>query len=217
MAAHGRRGVASRTCALVLEALGADMEPSAEAVSGTPLVDTGPAKGPAPRAASEILLAYADAGSLPSPESAPLYADAPEPLRRELLALADGAWALADADLCAQWLLPLGEGERAGEELPRRARRRLRTALESVEPELLRQLTAESWRSEVAAQAAARAIASAELPLRAALRALIAGWPGTAQLRLRSDQELGAAIQICGPVRSLLLRIADAAIAQLGL
>jgi tetratricopeptide (TPR) repeat protein len=219
IAEHWRRADSSRTCAIVLEALGADMEPSADAVGGRPLVAVEGSRVPSLRAASEILSAYAEAASLPSPASSAerVYAQAPEALRRELIALAGEAWELADAELSAQWLLPLGKGERAGEELPRRARRRLRAALESAQPEALRALSAGQWRAELAAQAAARAIASGELALGAALRALIAGWPETSHLRLRSNQELAAAIQSCPPVRGLLLRIADAAIAQLGL
>jgi hypothetical protein len=81
----------------------------------------------------------------------------------------------------------------------------------------LRALPPDTWRSELAAQAAARAIRNGELGFEAAVRALIQGWPETSGLRLRSNQDLAAAIQICPPVRSLLLRAADAAIEQLGL
>src|SRR5262249_48689527 len=154
------RGDSSRTCAIVLESLGADMEPRADAASGAPLVETASSREPVLHAASEILQAYEESAALPSPTAERLYAQAPEVLRRELLAVAGEAWNLSDQDLCAQWLLPLGKGERAGEELPRRARRRLRAALEGVDAEQLRALQPIDWRAEIAAQAAARVVAT---------------------------------------------------------
>ena len=100
-------------------------------------------------AATEILRAYEEAGGLPSPDvgAQQCYADAPEALRRELFEVAGTAWSLPDAELCAQWTLPLGKGERAGEELPRRPRRRIRAALEAVREDELRALSAATWRS----------------------------------------------------------------------
>jgi hypothetical protein len=56
-----------------------------------------------------------------------------------------------------------------------------------------------------------------KLPLRDALLHLLSLWPATSQLDLRSGGDLAAALQLCPPARTLLLRLSDAVMDGIGL
>jgi tetratricopeptide (TPR) repeat protein len=217
IADHWRREDAIRTCSLVLEALGADLDPSAEPARGTPLADTNAPSSPVIHAAGEILDVVSECGRLPTAGVERRFSDAPEPLRREIIGIAGEAWDLDDADIVTLWRTTLDQGREAGSDLPRRPRKRLQRALENTDPAELRTIEASDWRAEVVGQAAARVIVAGELDLRETLLAVAAGWPATRHLDLRTGAQISAAIQACPAARSLLLRIADGAIDALGL
>ena len=104
-----------------------------------------------------------------------------------------------------------------GDDLGRKARKRLKKALRSFDTELLRVLTADLWREQVLGLAAARVLAAGHTELRELLLELLASWPTTAKLELRASGDIASAIALCPPARVLLLRVASAAIAGLGL
>ncbi len=215
IADHWSREAAIRGCSRVLEALGADLDPSNTPASGPMPVDTAPASSPALLAADEILRALAEADQLPSPGPERRFEDAPGPLRREIIALAGAAWDLDDDDVRAVWRGAIDRS--ADETLQRRARRRVRRAIDAADAEQLAALAPADWRADVAGRAAAQVLASGEVELRELLLALLGCWPDTRQLDLRNGGELAAAIQACAPARALMLRVVDGTIQALGL
>ena len=101
--------------------------------------------------------------------------------------------------------------------MARKQRKKLRKALRNFEPASLRGLGVDTWREAMLCEAAARAVLGRSLPLRDALLDLLQSWPATRRLDLRNGGDLGAALQLCDPARALLLRVADATLAGLGL
>ena len=216
IAEHWKRDRAQKTSAAVLQALG-----PANASSAEPrplLAEVGASSNPSVVAATDLLLAVAEAGG-----TAAIGTDeATVPklslgLKREVEAIAGAAWALPDSALRGIWNQPADDANQPNEDLGRRARRRLKRALRSFDAELLRVLEPEVWREQVLGQAAARLVASGPVELRELLLELLECWPATARLELRANGDLAAAIQLCPPARTLLLRISDAAIAAIGL
>ncbi len=216
IAEHWKRERAQTTCAAVLSALGPT--PSTSVTPDALLVDLGASENPSVPAATDLLLAIAEAGgAAPTAGDPSNAAKLSLGLRREVEAIAGSAWALSDSALQSIWTQPADESTNPGEDLGRRARRRLKRALRSFDAELLRVLEPEVWREQVLGQAAARLVAGGALDLRELLLELLECWPATAHLQLRNNGDLAAGISLCPPARTLLLRISKAAIAALGL
>ncbi len=216
IAEHWKRERAEVTCAAVLKALApASTTPMAPQVL---LADLGPPEDPSIAAASELLLTLAESlGSVANGADATGVPKLSLSLKREVAAIAGASWALSDDALRSAWSQPLVETTQQGEELGRRARRRLKRALRSFDIELLRVLQPEDWRAQVLGQAAARLVATSAVDLRELLLELAECWPRTAELQLRTNGDLAAAIQLCPPATALLLRLGNATIAALGL
>jgi len=216
IAEHWKRERAQITCSAVLKALA-----PASGTAAAPqmlLAELGPAGNSSVAAASELLLALAEAGAQPA--SGADGAGIPKlsfGLKREVAAIAGSSWGLPDEVLKNAWSQPGEDTGQPGEDLGRRARRRLKRVMRSVDAELLRALEPEVWRAEVLAQAAARLVATSAMDLRELLLELTECWPATAELQLRSNGDLAAGIQLCPPARALLLRLGNATIASLGL
>ncbi|MEE8556872.1 MAG: tetratricopeptide repeat protein [Myxococcota bacterium] len=122
------------------------------------------------------------------------------PVQEAVRSLAGAAWELED-DTLARLIQesPGGRGIRKGWRIlsgPKRDRAGIR----EVTPSL--------FRAEILGVATARAIGRQHSTLRAALEALLHEWPATTELDLTGRGDLGEAIQLCPPARSLLLRIA---------
>ena len=216
IAEHWKRERAQVSCAAVLQALG-----TAGSTAARPqplLADASASTDPSIAAATELLLALAEAGGAAPSPSGP--ANAPKlqgALKREVDAITGAAWALPDASLRGIWSQPADDSAHSGEDLGRRARKRLKRALRSFDAELLRVLEPEAWREQVLGQAAAKLVTTGAVDLRELLLELLECWPATAQLQLRNNGDLAAGIQLCPPARTLLLRISSATIAALGL
>ena len=131
--------------------------------------------------------------------------------------ISGAGWKLGDAVLKQLWSQPIDDAEIPTAELSRRAKRRIRRALRGFDPLALRDLDPELWREELLAQATALAVRDGKLSLRDGLLELLALWPSSKHLDLRSGGDLAAAVQLCPPARSVLLRLADAAIDGIGL
>ena len=215
IAAHWKRERPQKTCVAVLQALGNSS--GGAPVTGAPMVDVNPPSDATVAAATELLLALAEAGALAEPSEAVPYALQPGALERELAAVAGPAWRLPDTALRTLWNQPGDDATATGDDLGRKARKRLKKALRSFDTELLRVLTADLWREQVLGLAAARVLAAGQTELRELLLELLASWPTTAKLELRASGDIASAIALCPPARVLLLRVAAAAIAGLGL
>ncbi len=215
IAAHWKRERAQKTCVAVLQALGP--AGASAPVEGPLLVEAGaPADGTV-AAATELLLAISEAGALPAPGVAPPYGTLAPPLEQALAALVGPAWKLGDAALRGIWSQPGEDSTQTGDDVGRRAKRRLKKALRSFDTELLRVLTPDLWREQVLGHAAARVLGSGQVELRELLLELLAVWPTTSRLELRASGDLASAVQLCPPARVLLLRVASAVIGSLGL
>jgi tetratricopeptide (TPR) repeat protein len=215
IAGHWKRDRAQKTCAAVLQALGTTRSPGAE--TSTVVAELGPSANASVVAATELLQAVAEAGAIQAaaePSTAPKLSPR---LKREVEAIAGTSWSLSDGALRGVWNQPAEEATQPGEDLGRRARRRLKRALRSFDAELLRVLEPETWREQVLGQAAARLATAGPIDLRELLVELLECWPATAHLELRANGDIAAAVQLCPPARTLLLRISAAAISELGL
>ena len=215
IAAHWRRDRAQTTCVAVLQALGP--AGGATPIEGAPLVDVGPPADSTVAAATELLLAVGEAGALPEPSEPRPYPAFAGALEEALGALVGPAWRLSDAALRAIWSQPGEDSTQTGDEIGRRARRRLKRALRSFDTEMLRVLAPDVWREQVLGQAAAKVLAAGGMELRDLLLELLAGWPTTARLELRASGDVASAVALCPPARVLLLRVASAVIGALGL
>jgi hypothetical protein len=215
IAAHWKRERAQKTCVAVLAALG---PPGGSApIEGPLLVEVGVPADATVVAATELLLAIAEAGALPEPGDPSPYATPAAPLEQALSALVGPAWKLGDSALRGIWSQSGEDSTQTGEDLGRRAKRRLKRALRSFDAELLRVLTPDLWREQLLGHAAARVLAAGEMELRDLLLELLSCWPTTSRLELRANGDLASAVQLCPPARSLLLRVASAVIGALGL
>jgi len=199
----------------VLQALGP--AGGASPIDGAPLVEVGAPTDPTVAAATELLLAVSEAGALPEPSEPRPYPAFAAPLEQELTALVGPAWLLSDAALRGVWSQPGDESTQTGEDIGRRAKRRLKRALRTFDTELLRVLAPDVWREQTLGQASARVLAGGGMELRDLLLELLAAWPTTAKLELRASGDIASAVQLCPPARALLLRVAGAVIGALGL
>ncbi|MFI5314055.1 MAG: hypothetical protein ACHQ6T_00005 [Myxococcota bacterium] len=215
IAAHWKRERAQKTCVGVLQALGP--AGGGSPIEGPLLVEAGVSADTTVAAATELLLAVAEAGALPASGDASGYATPAPLLEQELGALVGPAWKLADSALRGIWSQAGDEATQTGDDIGRRAKRRLKRALRSFDAELLRVLTPDLWREQVLGHAAARVLAAGRMDLRDLLLELLSCWPTTAQLELRASGDLASAVQLCPPARVLLLRVASAVIGSLGL
>ena len=214
IAGHWKRDRAQKTCAAVLQALGSRSQAGETAIL---VADTSASANASVVAATELLLAVSEAGAV-QPSSEPSTAPKLSPrLKREVDAIAGASWSLSDGALRGVWNQPAEEATQPGEDLGRRARRRLKRALRSFDAELLRVLEPETWREQVLGLAAARLATAGQIELRELLLELLECWPATAHLELRANGDIAAAVQLCPPARALLLRISAAAIGELGL
>jgi hypothetical protein len=171
-------------------------------------------------AATELLLALAEAGGSAATTPGEGAAAVPKlgaSLAREVQTLVGTSWSLSDAALRSVWNQPADDATQTGEDLGRRARKRLKRALRSFDAELLRVLEPEVWREQVLGQAAARLMVAGQTDLRELLCELLECWPTTSHLELRAHGDLPAGIQLCPPARTLLLRISESASGALGL
>ena len=215
IAAHWQRERAQKTCIAVLQALGP--AGSGTPLEGTPLVGVNAPADATVAAATELLLAISEAGALPAASEPPPCATLAPALEEALGALVGPAWKLGDAALRGIWSQPGEDSTQTGDDLGRRAKRRLKKALRSFDTELLRVLTPDLWREQMLGQAAARVLAAGQMELRELLLELLGAWPTTSRLELRTSGDLASAVQLCPPARVLLLRIASAVIGALGL
>ena len=215
IASHWKRERAQKTCVAVLQALGP--AGGASPIDGAPLVEVGAPTDPTVAAATELLLAVSEAGALPEPSEPRPYPAFAAPLEQELTALVGPAWLLSDAALRGVWSQPGDESTQTGEDIGRRAKRRLKRALRTFDTELLRVLAPDVWREQTLGQASARVLAGGRMELRDLLLELLAAWPTTAKLELRASGDIASAVQLCPPARALLLRVAGAVIGALGL
>ena len=215
IAAHWKRERAQKTCVAVLQALGP--AGAGTPIEGTLLVEVGASADGTVAAATELLLAISEAGALPAPGDAPPYGTLAPPIEQTLGALVGPAWKLGDEALRGIWSQPGEDSTQNGDDLGRRAKRRLKKALRSFDTELLRVLTPDLWREQVLGHAAARVLAAGQMGLRDLLLELLGAWPTTSRLELRASGDLASAVQLCPPARVLLLRVASAVIGSLGL
>ena len=215
IAAHWKRERAQKTCIGVLAALGP--AGGGAPIEGSLLVEVGVPADATVAAATELLLAVAEAGARPAAAEASPYATPAAPLEQALAALVGPAWKLGDSALRGIWSQAGEDATQTGDDLGRRAKRRLKRALRSFDAELLRVLTPDLWREQVLGHAAARVLAAGEMELRDLLLELLGSWPTTSRLELRASGDLASAVQLCPPARALLLRVASAVIAALGL
>jgi len=214
MADHWAREPAAMTCARVLSALG-----ETQTVPGDgPALLIRPEDAPnsAVAAATELMLALEEAGALPARGMTAGFAEVPPAIGRHLEKLAGGSWELQDDQLAVLWREPLDDVALLGEKIPRRARRRMKKALQRIEEADGHSLDPAIWREELLAQSMAMALADGQVSLDEALRTLLSLWRTTSHLALDDGGDLGAALQLCPPARALLLRIADATLAALG-
>jgi tetratricopeptide (TPR) repeat protein len=214
IAGHWKRDRAQKTCAAVLQALGSARAQGAE--TSSIVAEVGPSANASVVAATELLQAVAEAGAI-QPSGEPTAPKLSPRLKREVEAIAGTSWSLSDGALRGVWNQPAVDATQPGEDLGRRARRRLKRALRSFDAELLRVLEPEIWREQTLGQAAARLATAGPIDLRELLLELLECWPATAHLELRSNGDLAAAVQLCPPARTLLLRISAGAIGELGL
>ncbi|HTO09740.1 MAG TPA: hypothetical protein VMR86_22000 [Myxococcota bacterium] len=215
IAAHWKRERAQKTCLAVLQALGPPG--GATPIEGALLVEVGASPDGTVAAATELLLAIHEAGALPAPDATPPIPTPAAPLEQALTLLVGPAWKLGDSALRGIWSQPGDDSTQTGDDLGRKARKRLKKALRSFDTELLRVLTPDLWREHVLGQAAARVLAAGQMELRDLLLELLGGWPTTSRLALRASGDLASAVQLCPPARVLLLRVAGAVIGSLGL
>jgi tetratricopeptide (TPR) repeat protein len=216
IAEHWKRERAQVTCGAVLQALGPASSTSAR--SQALLADVSAPADPSIAAATELLLAVTEAGSpVATAADATGVPKLTLGMKREVESIAGVAWAMPDAALRKIWNQPADDSVQPGEDLGRRARRRLKRAMRSFDAELLRVLEPEAWREQVLGQAAARLVAGGAVDLRELLLELLECWPATTDFKLRNHGDLAAGIQLCPPARTLLLRIGSATIAALGL
>jgi Tfp pilus assembly protein PilF len=215
IAEHWKRERAKATSEIVLAALG--LRPQEGNVRRTrPLINAGPPEQAAMRGASLLLRALSGSRS---EKSSPRAVDAglPGQLANEIAKIAGPRWNLPDEGLNELWSEPLDADQSPTQQLSRRARKHLRRALDKLEIDSLQGLETEAFRAEVLAEAGARCLERGQLGLNELLSALLSAWPETSHLDLEAAENLGAAIQICPPARSLLLRIAGATLDALGL
>jgi tetratricopeptide (TPR) repeat protein len=215
IAAHWKRERAQKTCIAVLQALGP--VGGGTPIEGPLVVEVGAPGDGTVAAATELLLAISEAGALPAPGEASKYPTLAPPLEQALASLVGPAWKLGDAALTGIWSQPGEDATPTGDDLGRRAKRRLRKALRSFDTELLRVLTPDLWREQVLGHAAARVLGAGQMELRDLLLELLGAWPTTSRLELRASGDLASAVQLCPPARVLLLRVASAVIGSLGL
>ena len=215
IAGHWERTPAAQTCTLVLEALGHRTESPAPG-EHTPLLRANSHWSPAIRAGLDLLAARDDADVLPAPRRT---ADTGESatLREGLARLAGRSWTLSDEQIGELWKRPVDEASLTVEGIARKQRKKLRKSLRNFDSAALRGLDVDAWREALLCEAAAHAVVAGTLTLREALLDLLDCWPATRRLDLHSGGDLGAALQLCDPARALLLRIADATLAGLGL
>jgi tetratricopeptide (TPR) repeat protein len=214
MADHWARERASMTCARVLSALGEAQTVPAEGPAL--LIRSEDAPNSAVAAATELMLALEEAGALPARGSTAGFPELPAVIGRHLERLAGSSWELHDDQLAVLWREPLDDVALLGEKIPRRARRRMKKALQRIEEAEGRSLDPVIWREELLAQSMAMALTDGQVSLDEALRTLLTLWRTTSHLDLDGGGDLGAALQLCPPARALLLRIADATLAALG-
>ncbi|MFQ5513381.1 MAG: tetratricopeptide repeat protein [Myxococcota bacterium] len=213
---HREQHEVTQSCDVVLATLGEPPLSITEGARGAPLVSTAASANPLVCGATELLRTLEESGTFPglgSPTLGPL----PHAVVQSIEALVGVGWQLDDDTLAALWSRPFEEGDGRPGALPRRARRRVRRALEGLEVEALGELRPEVWREEVLALAAAIALREGRISLRELLLHLLAAWPATSHLDLRSGGSLAAALQLCPPARGVMLRIADAVISAIGL
>lgn len=215
IAEHWERTPPAQTCTLVLQTLGHRTE-SPPLGDQLPLLRPGPNWSPAIRAGLELLSSREDAELLPTSQRAPDTGESAA-LRAELSKLAGRSWSLSDEQIRELWRRPVDEASLTVEGVARKSRKRLRKSLRAFDPAPLRGLDVETWREALLCEAAARAVLSRSLPLRDALLDLLTCWPATRRLDVRNGGDLGSALQLCDPARALLLRVADATLAGLGL
>ncbi|MCP4007307.1 MAG: tetratricopeptide repeat protein [bacterium] len=214
MGQHWRRDRAQQTCIAVLRALGSHVDNWDPDRPLSVMAETGPSSDPGVSGATELLLALEEVSALPKVSGTPSLTGLPVWARKEIAKIIGAAWDLPDDTLRGIWVKPDDE---SNDELPRRARRRLKRALSSIDADAVRRLDPMIWREQIVAQAAASALQSGSVALGDILPDLIELWPETAHLDLRHGGSMSATIQSCPPARSLLLRIGEAAIAGLGL
>src|SRR5262249_10555463 len=131
IAAHWKRERPQRTCVAVLQALGSTS--GGAPVQGTLLVDVNPPSDATVAAASALLLALSEAGALPAPSDPPPYPVQPGVLERAVAEVAGPAWRLSDAALRGLWSQPGDDATGTGDDLGRKARKRLKRALKSFD------------------------------------------------------------------------------------
>ncbi len=214
IAEHWKRDRSLATSQIVLEVLGLR---STERSTGRTrvLIDTGPSTESGVCDANLLLQALAKPRT--SRASAEGDAQLAPALVDELTKLTGPFWSAPDERLREIWREPMGTNRASGPRPSVRARWRLRRAMDKIDMESLRDLEPAAWRAEVLAEAAAHCFERGQLRLAELLEALLRAWPATGDLDTGAAQNLGAAIQICPPARNLLLRIARAALAGLGL
>jgi len=214
IADHWHRAAARASCASVLELLGHAAIKDRER-HGALLVRTDAAENSTVAALTEYLLALEEAEILPVVRAAERGHPLPGALRTALARLAGSAWLLADERIGE--LIPDGShpGPSLPEDLPRRIRRRIRRAERLLESEPDASSALCVWREELLAQAAACALNTGRIQLRDAAHAILRYWPATRDVDPQACRGLGEVLQICGPLRALVLRIAEQVIAAL--
>ena len=215
IANHWKRRSTKQACEAVLKTLAAKHDEPRSMKLPARLIASGASRHRVISSATEVLRALEEQ-TLPPPTTP----DVPQPLEGEiwpsLRSLVGHWWELSDEALRSVWRNAASGDESGASEMPRRARRRMRRALRGLEPHELSALEPEFWREQVLAQAAAMALSQGKCSLGDALLHLLALWPATSHLGVRSGGDLGAAVQLCPPARALLLRIRDAVIRSLG-
>jgi len=214
IAEHWRRDLPLRSANIVMSALGlASSERRSDSPSAL-AIDADPSADLRLRTASE-LLAELGPGSAGIDASA---SDLPVEIRDDVLRASHGAWVLSDEALQQIWSRPPSEEDDTATDLLRRMRRRVWRAPAGAND--LRgavDLDPRTWRIEILAEGAARAIHARRISVRSALVALLRHWPDTSHLEVSDAIELGAAVQACPPARALLHRLARAALDGLGM
>lgn len=205
------------TCREVLDALGLRGDGDERDGRERPVIH---GEAPASRelaAATEFLLALDSLEALPERQAETAADGLPAGIQAELTQLAGRAWQLDDEVLRALLGQAGREADPRLEALPRKARRRLKRALRSVDPLAIQRVDPTIWRSELLAYAAAAAVGNGRVSLQDAVRGLLLAWPRTAHLDVGSPgRVLSPLTQDCPPARLLLLRAARGCMAALG-
>src|SRR5262249_13516980 len=175
IAAHGKRERAQKPCLWVLQAPG--RAGGAPPIEGPLLVELGAPADATVAAATELLLAIHEAAALPPPDATPPIPTPAAPLEQALGALVGPAWKLGDSALRGIFSQGGDDSTRTGDDLGRKARKRVKNALRSFDTELLRVLTPDLWREQILGQAAAGVLAAGQMELRDLLLELLGGWP----------------------------------------